>query len=263
MGQGTATKLAPASHATAEASGTSQFLLSARVELYACLQLLAERARFITGASWSAIALREGERFVYRTASGDGAPEIGTEVSKPHGESFQYSSTRQPFRKKLMIPVNRESEMEAFFQIVSNGHEFNDHDSESLARLADLASTAIDHMYAAEGSALVISSEIRNRHRVEAAVSWHAPEGIAPALTNKEPELVSGPASVHLCQSCGFPVSPGRIVCMDCDQRAGSLASPPGLFSQPKSGNWITTHGYTIATLLITAVAAAVIYWLR
>ncbi len=85
MGQGTATKLAPASHATAEASGTSQFLLSARVELYACLQLLAERARFITGASWSAIALREGERFVYRTASGDGAPEIGTEVSKPHG----------------------------------------------------------------------------------------------------------------------------------------------------------------------------------
>ena len=47
MAPGTAAKLAPD-----PTSGFSDLALHAKVELYACLHLLADRARFMTGADW-------------------------------------------------------------------------------------------------------------------------------------------------------------------------------------------------------------------
>ncbi len=53
---------------------------AAALDFQATLQLLVERARFLTAASSVAIALRQDEEFVYEAASGDTAPQPGAEV---------------------------------------------------------------------------------------------------------------------------------------------------------------------------------------
>jgi hypothetical protein len=35
------------------------------------------------------------------------------------------------------------------------------------------------------------------------------------------------------------------------------------LFAKQKEESWISAHGYTIASVLVSALAVAIIYWLR
>jgi hypothetical protein len=35
------------------------------------------------------------------------------------------------------------------------------------------------------------------------------------------------------------------------------------MFTLEKQESWISAHGYTVASLLVTALVAAVVYWLR
>ena len=49
----------------------------AQRDLDATLQLLTERAQYISGASGAAIALRDGENMVCCASSGDSAPHLG------------------------------------------------------------------------------------------------------------------------------------------------------------------------------------------
>src|SRR5258705_10728883 len=51
---------------------------SAALEFHATLQLLAERARFLTGAAGVAVALDQAGQFVYSAATGSLVPEIGS-----------------------------------------------------------------------------------------------------------------------------------------------------------------------------------------
>src|SRR5436305_6928637 len=78
MAHGVATPMAVADQHSG-LSGFADHVLNARVELYACLQLLADRGRFITGATWAAIALHEGNEVIYCAAAGDFALVIGSE----------------------------------------------------------------------------------------------------------------------------------------------------------------------------------------
>lgn len=261
MAQGTATKLAlappvPASPVCAE------FVLSAKVELYACLQLLVERGRFLTGADWVALAMREGNRFVYRVATGQDAPEIGCEANIGPEEVGQ--SKPGPAAPSLIVPVVCDSTTEGYFQLVSNELEFGEYDLQAARRLSELAGTAIEHMRAAEHSEEVILSELKNQSKFEIPLSWHVPDGVEAKSVEKKPgsnRIVE--SNVRVCQSCGFPVSPGRNTCMDCEEHGGAARVVPALFSGEKSESWMSAHGYTIASLLITALAAAVILWLR
>jgi hypothetical protein len=52
----------------------------AQRDLEAALQLLAQRAQYITGASGSAIALLEDSEMICRASAGPSAPELGAEV---------------------------------------------------------------------------------------------------------------------------------------------------------------------------------------
>ncbi|HZR65535.1 MAG TPA: hypothetical protein VFA85_10335 [Terriglobales bacterium] len=247
-----------------ETSGHAEFVLNARVEFYACMQLLADRARFITGADWAALGLREGDRFVYRAASGVDAPEVGSEASVKPEEIGTRESVAHEIAKSLLVAVVRDSKTEGFFQLASSGFEFSDGDRQSAERLAELVSTALEHMQAAENSDEVILSSATKPSAVSTPLSWHAPEALEWESFPKP--AASGRAvttDVPVCQSCGFPVSPGRAICMDCEERSVSGRPVTGLFSTEKPESWISAHGYTIATLAITAVAAALIYWLR
>lgn len=264
MAQGTATKLALEGQAPAP-SALANLVLSARLEFDASLVLLAERARFITGASWTAIALRDGEQVTYRAAAGPDSPEIGAEAAV---ELEAFSNQRGmigPDGKSLLAPIVRDFQVEGFFQAVSKGSVFTDHDLESVVRLAEMVGTALDHMDAAEHSGEVISSPDREPVQTVVPLRWHAPEGVlSPQSTprNQHSSPAALPANVRTCESCGFPVSPGRNICVECDEH-GKLGSSMALFTSEKPSSWLRTHGYTIASLLVPAAAAVIIYWLR
>ncbi|HJT71010.1 MAG TPA: hypothetical protein VJ731_12470 [Terriglobales bacterium] len=258
MASSTATKLV--SSAELSQTHSTDLVLNARVELYACLQLLTDRARFLTGAAWAAIALRDGNQFVYRAASGSNAPEVGSvATTTPH----ELSKSNQPKllgEKSLVVTIVRNSECEGLFEIVrASEAEFSSSDHHSLRRLTELVTTALDHMDAAEFSEKLIFSVPDPKPR-EVTLLWHAPEGPAPAAPQSKPANIDAP-SVQSCVSCGFPVSNGRNQCMDCEERGRT--SSPGLLNPKKSESWISAHGYTIATVLVSALAAAIIYWLR
>src|SRR5579863_3208332 len=72
-----------------QADDNGTVALMARRDLDAALQLLAERAQYITGASGTAIALRRGEHndMVCRAAAGSSAPDLGALLSMEHGLS--------------------------------------------------------------------------------------------------------------------------------------------------------------------------------
>ena len=248
--------------------GVADQVLNARIELYACLQLLTDRARFITGATWSAIALLEGKEFVYCAAAGNSAPVIGS--------ALDVSTLRpgQPLAadgKSLLVAVIRESQTVGFFHLASGAAGFSDHDRQSIARLAEMVSTAIEHMEAEaqtinEHSTPAIPMAVAPPPKPVAPVLWHAPETITVEASTKSSATPDIAASVYACESCGFPVSHGRNICVDCEERGTpSAANMVRLFTarEKVEEGWLSAHGYTIASLLVTALVAGIIYWLR
>jgi len=84
----------------------------AQRDLSATLQLLAERAQYITGATGAAIALREGDDIVCRASAGSVAPEMGAHLQVDSGLSGESIRTRQVLRcddAQTDPRVNRES----------------------------------------------------------------------------------------------------------------------------------------------------------
>src|SRR5438874_8068094 len=107
-------------------------ILDARVELYACLQLLADRARFITGATWAAIALHERNEFIYCAAAGNSAPVIGSEFNV---KTLRPEQSLGADGKSLLVTVIRNSRTVGFFQLFAETAKFSDHDLQSIVRL--------------------------------------------------------------------------------------------------------------------------------
>jgi GAF domain-containing protein len=241
------------------------------LEFQATLQLLVERARFLTAASSVAIALPEGELFVYGAASGDSAPEAGTEVDASKEPAHQCIEQGKAARAQagatevlftLAVPIIRDEKVAGFFEL--RGHcEFEDCDIEAVTRLAEMVSTAVDHRNAAMQAESRIFEQLS---AVPPAVSslWHAPDS-APQESSqqKTSPAASSPAEVHKCGSCGFPVSYGRKLCVDCEQKTEVAHPPAEILTTPAHESWISAHGYTIASLLVTALTFAIIYWLR
>ena len=67
----------------------------AQRDLDATLQLLAERAQYITGASGAAIALRDGENMVCCASAGATAPALGAHLQTDSGLSAESVRTRK------------------------------------------------------------------------------------------------------------------------------------------------------------------------
>lgn len=248
--------------------GLADHFLTARVEMYACLQLLTDRARFITGATWSAIAILEGTEFVYCAAAGSSAPIIGAAVD------IKALRPEQPLAadgKSLLVRVIRESKTVGFFQLVSGAAGFGENDLKSIVRLAEMVSTAIDHMEAetetaSEHSTPAMPMAVAPAAKPAAPVLWHAPEPMTSEPSSQSSASPDGAVSVYTCESCGFPVSRGRKICFDCEDRGVSSAAHMVRLlgaREKQEESWVSAHGYTIASILVSALAAAIIYWLH
>jgi hypothetical protein len=143
-------------------------------DLDAALQLLAERAQYITGASGAAIALRRGQHndMLCRASIGSNAPELGALLSMEYGLSGESVRTRQVLRcddaerdprvnregcrqlgiaAVVVMPIVSEQQVLGVFELFSGRpHVFAERDISALHRLGEMVETAVKHAVAVE-----------------------------------------------------------------------------------------------------------------
>src|SRR5579864_6419729 len=139
----------------------------AQSDLDAALQLLADRAQYITGASGAAIALRRDGRndMLCRASSGSKAPELGALLSTEFGLSGESVRTKQLLRcddaerdarvnrevcQKLgiasvvVMPVVNDDEVLGVFELFSGkANAFGERDVSAVQRLSEMVETAV------------------------------------------------------------------------------------------------------------------------
>ncbi len=156
-----------------EDSGRSLADMAQR-DLDAALQLLADRAQYITGASGAAIALRRDGRddLMCRASVGENAPELGALLSTEFGLSGESVRTRRLMRcddaerdtrvnrevcremgisSVLVMPVVNDDQVLGVFELFSGKvNAFGERDLSAVQRLSEMVETAVRMAHAAE-----------------------------------------------------------------------------------------------------------------
>jgi hypothetical protein len=200
----------------AEDSGRSLAEMAER-DLDAALQLLADRAQYITGASGAAIALRRGEHhdMLCRASSGSNAPELGALLSMDYGLSGECVRTRQLLRcddaehdprvnhevcrelgiaSVVVMPILSGQQILGVFELLSGKpRAFEERDLSALKRLSEMVETAVTHAFAAQTYPIAnpsvpeIQSEPANQHAFVQSDSSIATNLPSPAQATAEP----------------------------------------------------------------------------
>ena len=174
----------------------------AQRDLEAALQLLAERAQYITGASGAAIALLEQSEMICRASAGPSAPALGAEVQVKSGLTGESVRTRQVLRcddaetdsrvnrescrtlgikSVMVVPLVREQEVIGVFELFADrANAFEERDVTALERLAEMVQTGVEHAEAAERALQEIAAK-----NEEAAVEQKQSQ---PPSVSAEPE---------------------------------------------------------------------------
>jgi GAF domain-containing protein len=269
---------------------------AAQRDLEAALQLLAERAQYLTGASGASIGLREGGEMVCRAGAGSAAAEVGVEIETGSGLTAEGIRTRQLVRcdsvegdsrvnreschelgvKSVMVmPLLREQEVVGVFELVADRESaFEERDVAALMRLVEMALTVVEHANAAQRALPEISGAERDqgvREETIAAIEPAKPieKDQEISSTTEEPlPLVSAEvAQIGSCESCGFPVSQGRTLCVDCEQAgrsaerksSGDASAFSHLSAMGREETWFQAHSYTLGALLVAALTIALL----
>lgn len=246
------------------ACGT-EFVDAARMEFQASLQLLAERAAYLTASDGCAIALEDDGALRYCASSGSSEREPGTKVSPSDLANRcltvgQHIATADDKGFTLHVPVLHDGSY-GFVELTSQ-FEFSEEAMASAERIADLVAVASRLRDAAE-----------NAQRLLTEAKAPEPEKPAPAggtagskqqtLTEKASSFTEVHWDIHACAACGFPISPTRELCVDCERNPETSVTRPPVLSLEEEATWLGKHGYTIATILVTLLTAAVVLWLR
>jgi hypothetical protein len=145
-----------------------------RRDLDAALQLLTDRAQYITGASGAAIALKRNgmNDMLCRASTGENAPELGALLSTEYGLSGESVRTRQALRcddaeqdervnrevcrqlgiaSVVVMPVVHDDEVLGVFELFSGkANAFGERDLSAVQRLTEMVQTAVRLAHAAE-----------------------------------------------------------------------------------------------------------------
>lgn len=136
-------------------------------ELDSALQLLVERAQYITGATGTALALPQGEEMVCRASAGSSAPAVGARLQVRSGLTGESIARRQLLRcdnaetdprvnletcralgiaSIVVLPLlRRGGDVRGLFELFSDHpYAFEERDLIALERMADLTLTALD-----------------------------------------------------------------------------------------------------------------------
>jgi hypothetical protein len=146
----------------------------AQRDLDAALQLLADRAQYITGAGGAAIALRRDgmNDLLCRASAGSNAPELGALLSTEFGLSGESVRTRRALRcddaerdarvnrevcrelgiaSVVVMPVVDDDQVLGVFELFSGkANAFGERDLSALQRLSEMVETAVKLARAAE-----------------------------------------------------------------------------------------------------------------
>jgi hypothetical protein len=212
----------PETRFPADVSGRSLAEMAER-DLDAALQLLSDRAQYITGASGAAIALRRGEHhdMLCRASSGSNAPELGSLLSMDYGLSGECVRTRQLLRcddtgrdsrvnhevcrelgiaSVVVVPILSGQQIVGVFELLSGTpRAFEERDLSALLRLSGMVETAVTHAATqispiADPSVAEIQFELENRADGLQSVSNLVANPSAPAQPS--PELAPAKAEV-------------------------------------------------------------------
>lgn len=289
----------------------------AQRDLEAALQLLAERAQYITGASGAAIALIEESGMICRASAGPSAPALGAEVQVKSSLTGESVRTRQVLRcddaetdprvnrescralgikSVMVVPLIREQEVIGVFELLADrANAFEERDITALERLAEMVQTGLEHADAAKRAlqeiaakndqasqqeeqkppqpapALAeIETEKDTSEAVESVLAPEPPDPTALKLDQPEPVRPKEIDKFRACEACGFPVSEGRTLCVDCEAAKISGDSPPPLASSQTPAflsqlgtrgekGWLGSHIYTIGTVLIVVLTVVLL----
>jgi hypothetical protein len=192
-----------------EDSGNSLAGMAQR-DLHAALQLLAERAQYITGASGAAIALRRGGHndMLCHASAGSNAPALGALLSAESGLSGESVRTRLPLRcddaesdprvnrqscrelgiaSVVVMPIVSEDQVLGVFELFSGRPKaFDERDLSALQRLGEMVETVVQH---ARAASLRVGAEVPSD---EAALTTLTPP------PTPEPEITPPPSPVEL-----------------------------------------------------------------
>lgn len=136
-------------------------------ELNSALQLLVERAQYITGATGAALALPHGDEMVCQASAGSSAPAVGMRLQVRSGLTGESIARRQLLRcdnaeadprvnleacralgiaSIVVLPLLRRSgDVRGLFELFSDHpYAFEERDLIALERMAALTSTALD-----------------------------------------------------------------------------------------------------------------------
>src|ERR1700691_72418 len=136
-------------------------------ELESALQLLVERAQYITGATGTALALPQGDEMVCRASAGSSAPAVGARLQVRSGLTGESIARRQLLRcdnaeadprvnleacralgiaSIVVLPlVRKNGEVRGLFELFSDHpYAFEERDLIALERMAALTVTALD-----------------------------------------------------------------------------------------------------------------------
>jgi transcriptional regulator with GAF, ATPase, and Fis domain len=264
-------------------------------DLRATLQLLVERAQYITGASAASIALRKDEAMVCCARIGQAAPEIGTRLQINAGLIGESIRTRATLRcdhaetdsrvnqescrtlgivSVMVMPLVHQQEVTGVFELLSiRANAFEERDVEALQHLREMVQTAIERAVAIKRSADEIASktlalapaeiEFEQSNTEETASAVEASPESSIQSTGTANQVIK-PINIRTCAGCGFPVSEGRKLCLDCEAAeeqnlAGSR--PPAWLAESgvrKQQSWLRANVYTIGTVLILVATIAV-----
>src|SRR5208282_4067494 len=177
----------------------------AETELDSALQLLVERAQYITGATGTALALPQGEEMVCRASAGSSAPAVGARLQVRSGLTGESIARRQLLRcdnaetdprvnletcralgiaSIVVLPLLRPSgEVRGLFELFSDHpYAFEERDLIALERMADLTLTALDMAEQRRNSAPVPTPRLEPDKAVESPVASGSPLASAVPL---------------------------------------------------------------------------------
>src|SRR5215469_3859621 len=165
----------------------------AQKDLTATLQLLAEQAQYITGATGAAIALRDHGEMVCRASAGHSAPEVGSHLQVNSGLSGESVRTRETLRcddaatdprvnrescealgiaSVVVMPLVHGDEVIGVFELFSDKtNAFETRDLVALERMGKMVFTALGHGETHDVVGEEQQSQVEAQTRVESSAS--------------------------------------------------------------------------------------------
>jgi putative methionine-R-sulfoxide reductase with GAF domain len=219
-------------------------------DLDAALQLLVERAKYITGAMAATISLYQDGELICHACTGTPKQKTGTRLQVESGLASESVRTRRILRcndtsvdvrtnsencgkfgisSAMVMPLARGPEVIGVFELLSGTpNAFEERDLSALARLGEMVETAMDHSETAKQTPPdtffeddlpapeigVVPLKL-DPHEVEEDFGTSIAAPAAKTAKQQETALIER-GTIGNCQKCGFPVSGHRRLCVEC-----------------------------------------------